>query len=89
MVVRPDGSDPASASVRAKEATASPEAILGNHASFWPGVPPSISTCPAIPLLVPNIDRSAGVVYPSSITTRLSSSIDNPNPPSASDGDED
>ena len=54
---------------------------MGNHSSFWPGVPPSISTCPAMPLLVPNIDRSAGVVYPSSITIRLSSSIDSPSPP--------
>ena len=61
-VVMPEGSEPASASVRAKLATTSPEAMGGNHSAFWASLPPSMSTWPAIPLLVPNIERRAGVV---------------------------
>ena len=30
--------------------------------AFWPSVPKPTSTCPAMPLLVPNIDRSARLV---------------------------
>ena len=61
-VASADGSDPASGSVRANDAVASPLAILGSQCPCCSGVPPTISTWPAMPLLVPNTERSAGVV---------------------------
>ena len=36
----------------------SPVAMPGNHFAFCSSVPKPTSTCPAIPLLVPNIDRN-------------------------------
>ncbi len=56
------GSDPASGSVRAKEATTSPEASRGSHCLRCSSVPARTRTCPAIPLFVPNRDRNAGQV---------------------------
>lgn len=61
-VVSVDGSEPASGSVSAKDASTSPEAIRGSQCAFCSSVPPTMSTWPAMPLLVPNIERSDGVV---------------------------
>ena len=79
------GLDPASGSVRAKLATTSPDAMRGSQSVFCSSVPPSSSTWPAMPLLVPKSERNDGVVYPSSITRRASSSIPSPSPPYASE----
>ena len=59
---RPAGLDPAPGSVNAKEATTSPEAIRSSHSFFCSSVPKLTSTWPAMPLLVPNIERSDSVV---------------------------
>ena len=56
------GSDPASGSVSAKEATTSPEASRGSHCLRCSSVPAETRTWPAIPLFVPNSDRNAGLV---------------------------
>ena len=61
-VVRRLGSEPASGSVSANEATTSPEASRGSHCLRCSSVPARTSTCPAIPLFVPNSDRNAGLV---------------------------
>ena len=61
-VTRLLGSDPASGSVSANEATISPEASRGSQCFRCPSVPPITSTWPAMPLLVPNSDRNAGLV---------------------------
>ena len=61
VVASPPGSEPASASVSAKDATHSPLASRGRNRLRCSSVPPSSSTWPAIPLLVPNIDRNAGL----------------------------
>ena len=58
VVRRPAGFDPAPGSVSANEATTSPEAIPGSHRVFCSSVPKPTSTCPAMPLLVPNIERN-------------------------------
>jgi hypothetical protein len=55
----PAGLEPAPGSVRAKDATTSPEASRSSQAAFCSSVPKLTSTCPAMPLLVPNIERSA------------------------------
>ncbi len=60
-VARPPGSEPASASVSPKDATHSPLASRGRNVLRCSSVPPSSRTWPAIPLLVPNIDRKAGL----------------------------
>ncbi|NYD49092.1 hypothetical protein BJY14_005075 [Actinomadura luteofluorescens] len=41
--------------------TTSPDASLGSQASFCAAVPAFTRTCPAMPLLVPNIERNAGL----------------------------
>ena len=56
------GFDPAPGSVSANDATTSPEAIRGSHRVRCSSVPKPTSTCPAMPLLVPNIERKASVV---------------------------
>jgi hypothetical protein len=61
-VASADGSDPASGSVSANDAVTSPLAIRGSQYFCCSDVPPTISTWPAMPLLVPNNERSAGVV---------------------------
>jgi len=61
-VTRRLGSDPASGSVSANDATTSPEASRGSHCLRCSSVPARTSTCPAIPLFVPNSDRNAGQV---------------------------
>ena len=62
LVRKPDGFDPAPGSVSANEATTSPVAIRSSHCAFCSSVPNPTSTWPAMPLLVPNIDRSASEV---------------------------
>lgn len=62
LVRRPAGLDPAPGSVSAKDATTSPDAIDSNQRDFCSSVPNPTRTCPAMPLLVPNIDRSASDV---------------------------
>ena len=59
LVFSPDGLEPAPGSVSAKDATTSPEAMGSSHRLFCSSVPNPTSTWPAMPLLVPNIDRSA------------------------------
>ena len=76
------GSDPASGSVSANEATPSPEASRGRMSRCSP-VPASTMTWPAMPLLVPNSDRNAGHVYPSSKATCTCCSTVRPRPPYA------
>ena len=61
-VRNPDGLEPAPGSVSANDATTSPDAIGSSHRDFCPSVPNPTSTCPAMPLLVPNIDRTASEV---------------------------
>ena len=61
VVVSRLGSDPASGSVSANDATTSPEASWGSHCLRCSAVPAETSTCPAIPLLVPNSERNAGL----------------------------
>ena len=56
------GLDPAPGSVSANDATISPEAMPGSHCAFCSSVPNPTSTWPAMPLLVPNIERSASDV---------------------------
>ena len=62
VVRSPAGLDPAPDSVRANDATTSPEAILSSHCLRCTSVPNFTRTCPAMPLLVPNIERSASEV---------------------------
>ena len=61
-VARRLGSDPASGSVSANDATTSPEASRGSQCLRCSSVPARTRTCPAMPLLVPNSDRNAGLV---------------------------
>ena len=61
-VTRRLGSDPASGSVSANDATTSPEASRGSHCLRCSSVPASTRTWPAMPLFVPNSDRNAGLV---------------------------
>jgi hypothetical protein len=61
VVVSRLGSDPASGSVSANDATTSPDASWGSHCLRCSAVPAETSTWPAIPLLVPNRDRNAGL----------------------------
>ena len=60
-VRRPAGLDPASDSVSANDATISPAARAGRNAFFCASEPNLAMTWPAMPLLVPNIERNAGV----------------------------
>src|SRR5690606_25107986 len=62
VVFSPDGSEPASGSVSANAAVTSPDASDGSQRSFCASVPNPTSTWPAMPLLVPNIDRNARLV---------------------------
>lgn len=62
LVRSPDGLEPAPGSVSANDATTSPEAMPSSQRAFCSSVPKPTSTCPAMPLLVPNIDRSASEV---------------------------
>ena len=62
LVRSPAGLEPAPGSVSANEATTSPAAIRSSHWVFCSSVPNRTRTCPAIPLLVPNIERSASEV---------------------------
>ena len=62
LVRRPDGLEPAPGSVSAKEATTSPPAIGSSQRAFCSSVPKPTSTCPAMPLLVPNMERTASEV---------------------------
>ncbi len=62
LVRRPAGLEPAPGSVRANEATTSPEAMPSSHRDFCSSVPKPTRTWPAMPLLVPNIDRNASDV---------------------------
>ena len=77
-------SDPASGSVSANDATTSPDASFGSHAAFCSGVPASTRPCEPMPTLLPNADRNAGDVRPSSSTASVSSSIVRPSPPYSS-----
>jgi hypothetical protein len=61
-VCSPAGLEPAPGSVSANDATTSPEASRPSQAAFCSSVPKFTSTCPAIPLLVPNIERTASDV---------------------------
>ena len=61
-VFSPAGSEPASVSVSANDAVHSPDATFGRYAAFCSSFADSISTWPAMPLLVPNIERNDGVV---------------------------
>ena len=58
----PAGSEPASASVSAKEPMSVPSAIPGRYRCFCASLPNLAMTWPAMPLLVPNSERNAGVV---------------------------
>ena len=71
FVRRPDGFDPAPDSVSANEATR-PDTIGSSQRAFCSSVPNPTITCPAMPLLVPNIDRSASDVYPNSMANSTS-----------------
>ncbi len=62
VVRSPAGLEPAPGSVSAKDATTSPDASRPSHSAFCSSVPKPTSTCPAMPLLVPNIERSASEV---------------------------
>ena len=62
VVCSPAGLEPAPGSVSANEATTAPEASRPSQAAFCSSVPKFTSTCPAIPLLVPNIERTASDV---------------------------
>ena len=57
----PAGLDPASDSVSANDATISPAARAGRNAFFCSSDPNFAMTCPAMPLLVPNMERNAGL----------------------------
>ena len=81
LVRSPDGLDPAPGSVNANDATTSPEAMPSSQLAFCSSVPKPTSTWPAMPLLVPNIDRSANEVYPNSIASSTSCARFNPSPP--------
>ena len=83
LVLRPEGSEPASGSVSANDATA-PPASRGSHAACCSWVPASARTFPAMPLLMPNIERNAGVVYPSSRASCTSWVSDAARPPYSS-----
>jgi hypothetical protein len=48
--------------VRAKEPISSPAASRGRYFFFCSSSPNLAITCPAMPLLVPNSERNAGVV---------------------------
>ncbi len=61
VVVSRLGSEPASGSVSANDATTSPEASWGSHCLRCSAVPAATSTCPAMPLFVPNSERNAGL----------------------------
>ncbi len=80
----PAGFDPAPGSVSANEATTSPEAICSSHRFFCSSVPKPTSTCPAMPLLVPNIERNASDVYPNSNASSTSWVRSRPRPPHSS-----
>ena len=62
MVRSPAGSEPASASVSAKEPISSPDASRGRYVFLYSSLPNFAITWPAMPLLVPNSERKAGVV---------------------------
>jgi hypothetical protein len=62
VVRSPAGSEPASASVRAKEPISSPDARRGRYVCRCSSLPNFAITWPAMPLLVPNSERNAGVV---------------------------
>ncbi|PQM47590.1 hypothetical protein C1Y40_02207 [Mycobacterium talmoniae] len=62
LVCSPAGLEPAPGSVSANEATTSPAAIGPSQRDFCSSVPNPTNTWPAIPLLVPNIDRTASDV---------------------------
>lgn len=62
VVRRPDGSDPASDSVRANEAMSFPSAIGGRNSARRSGSANFAIIWPAIPLFVPNRLRNAGAV---------------------------
>ena len=81
VVRRPAGFEPAPGSVSANEATTSPEAIPGSQRSCCSSVPNPTSTCPAMPLLVPNMDRKDSDVYPSAIAISTSWTRSRPRPP--------
>jgi len=84
VVRSPAGSDPASASVRAKEPISSPAASRGRYDFFCSSLPNFAITWPAMPLFVPKSERNAGVVYPNSIASWTSSLMVTPSPPYAS-----
>ena len=75
---------PTSGSVSAKLVTISPLAMRGSHSAFCSGVPAMTRPWLPIPTLVPNAERNAGVVRPSSIATRHSSLMVRPSPPYSS-----
>jgi hypothetical protein len=70
--------------VRANDPISSPAASRGRYFFFCSSVPNFAITCPAMPLLVPNSDRNAGVVYPNSKASWTSSLMVTPSPPYAS-----
>ncbi len=61
LVRKPAGFDPAPGSVSANEATL-PVASASSQVAFCSSVPNPTRTWPAMPLLVPNIDRNASDV---------------------------
>ena len=59
----------------------SPDAMPGRNFSFWASVPNITSAWLPMPTLVPKVERNAGLVRPSSMPTRHSSSIERSRPP--------
>ncbi len=82
-VCSPAGLEPAPCSVSANEATTWPAASRSSQVAFCSSVPKFTSTCPAIPLLVPNIERTDMEVYPSSMASSTSCVRSSPRPPHA------
>jgi hypothetical protein len=66
---------------RASEVMVSPEVIFGSRRAFCSAHLNMASLWLPIPTLAPMIERNAGEVRPSSITTRHSPSIERPSPP--------
>ncbi|MDT7707011.1 MAG: hypothetical protein QOG20_2618 [Pseudonocardiales bacterium] len=85
-VRRPAGLDPAPGSTRAATATAtaatiSQEAIRVGPSFFCASVPKPTRTWPAMPLLVPDIDRCDSAVEPNSCASSTSWIRSSPIPP--------
>lgn len=64
--------------------TSSPLATRGRYSACCAGVPSIRMPCEPMPMLVPNTERKAGAVRPSSTLTCTSWLTDRPMPPYAS-----